>query len=68
MVSTILEKDLKMTQTYDPLICICNGCFYPIEPAPDGVDSVTWAKQNGENNTHVLRIEDTKGNVLWART
>lgn len=38
-----------------------NG-FYPVLPS-----AKCKPEDHGELNDHVIRIEDTKGNVLWER-
>lgn len=48
------------------LIIICENGFYPIETV-DGIPISQQAKDHGEINNHIMRIEDVEGNILWSR-
>lgn len=40
--------------------------FYPIEAVKD-IPISQQAKDHGELNDHIIRVEDIDGNVLWER-
>ena len=42
------------------------GGFYPIQ-AVKGTTLAEQAKEHGELNPHIARVEDVAGNVLWER-
>jgi len=44
-----------------------SGHFYPIDAVKD-IPLSAQAKDHGELNDHVVRVEDCLGNVLWQRT
>lgn len=50
----------------EPLIMICEGGFYPIQSLK-GQDLKKQAKDHGELNAHIMRVEDIQGNILWTR-
>ena len=50
----------------DILIMCCAEGFYPITSS--GLKHLKdEAKDHGERNDHILRIEDIEGNTLWSR-
>lgn len=48
------------------LIMICENGFYPIDSMED-MPLKQQAKDHGELNDHIRRVEDIDGNVLWSR-
>lgn len=48
------------------LIMVCEEGFYPISVI-DGVPLLQQAKDHGELNSHIRRVEDSEGNILWSR-
>lgn len=48
------------------VIFMASGNFYPVE-AVEGVTLEQQAKDHGELNPHVVRVEDKDGAVLWTR-
>ena len=48
------------------LIMVTENGFYPIKAS--GIKSIEKeAKDHGELNSHIMRVEDTEGKVLWSR-
>lgn len=43
-----------------------SGNFYPVE-AVAGVGLEQQAKDHGELNPHLVRVEDAQGHILWER-
>jgi len=50
-----------------PLIMRCADGFYFIDSVPD-VPLAEQARDHGELNAHILRVELAGGRVLWERT
>lgn len=55
-----------MTKPNEPLIMICEGGFYPIESV-EGIPLEKQAEDHGKLNSHIIRIDDMSGKVLWSR-
>lgn len=48
------------------LMMICENGFYPIESV-ENIPLEQQAKDHGNINQHIRRIEDIEGNILWTR-
>lgn len=49
-------------------LCFAEGGFYPVTALDESVKSYEQqAKDTGEINDHIIRIENANGRVLWER-
>lgn len=59
--------ELRESTAHDVLVMRCEKGFYLID-AVEGVSLEKQARDNGELNLHILRVELLGGKVLWERT
>lgn len=58
-------QDYKLDNA-NPMIMKTKDGWYPIAPVV-GIPVAQQAKEQGEANLHIMRIEDRHGNLLWER-